>query len=139
MPGLIKDMECCEYRLGLIVHGVPLLGLLAGSEKLNSSYQVAAGRVCLCVIAFTVVQCQRQRTSWGSLSHARARCLCWPGLAAVSSGQLQWKLELAVGPTYMQEFLPIGHLNHLESENFKTMMAELKGSIDKGVAFANKA
>ena len=44
-----------------------------------------------------------------------------------------------MGPTCMQEFLPIGHLNQLESENFKTMMAELKGSIDKGVAFANKA
>ena len=44
-----------------------------------------------------------------------------------------------MGPTFMQEFLPVGHLNHLESENFKTMVAELKGSIDKGVAFANKA
>ncbi len=37
----------------------------------------------------------------------------------------------------MQEFLPIGRMNELESANMVALKKELSGSIKKGVDFAN--
>lgn len=38
----------------------------------------------------------------------------------------------------VQEFLPIGRMNELETANMAALMKELSGSIKKGVEFANE-
>ena len=38
--------------------------------------------------------------------------------------------------TVLQEFLPIGRLNELESANMAALKKELSGSINKGIEFA---
>lgn len=38
---------------------------------------------------------------------------------------------------FLQEFLPIGRMNELESANMAALKKELSGSIKKGVDFAN--
>lgn len=37
----------------------------------------------------------------------------------------------------LQEFLPIGRMNELESANMAALKKELSGSIKKGIDFAN--
>lgn len=38
---------------------------------------------------------------------------------------------------WLQEFLPIGRLNELETANMAALKKELSGSIKKGIEFAN--
>ena len=38
----------------------------------------------------------------------------------------------------MQEFLPIGRMNELEAANMDALKKELRGSIKKGIEFANQ-
>ena len=39
----------------------------------------------------------------------------------------------------MQEYLPLGRFNELESENFEALKSELRGSIQKGIDFVHKS
>ena len=121
--------ECCLFGLACCIKEAGQLSSRSRKRRVS---------VCGCLSG---VQCQRQQTIWRSTAHARAGCQCWlAGLGyCCQVFPCNEHVELHMAPPFMQEFLPIGHLNHLEAENFKTMMTELKGSIDKGVAFANKA
>ena len=39
----------------------------------------------------------------------------------------------------VQEYLPLGRFNELETANFEALKGELRSSIKKGVDFVNKA
>lgn len=46
--------------------------------------------------------------------------------------------RLALGREGVERFLPVGPLTAFERAGMEKMKAELKGSIEKGVQFANK-
>ena len=46
--------------------------------------------------------------------------------------------KVRLGPEGVEEVLPVGDMTEVEKKGFDEMLPQLKGNIEKGVAFANK-
>ena len=46
--------------------------------------------------------------------------------------------KVRLGPEGVEEVLPVGELTEVEQKGYQEMLPQLKGNIDKGVAFANE-
>ena len=47
--------------------------------------------------------------------------------------------EICNASPLLQEYLPLGRMNKLESEGFAALKSELAGSIQKGIDFVKKS